>query len=379
MSQRFFRRTLAIVAATMLGASAAGCDTAGSSTSDSAVTSAAAISDAKERVATLEHEPTTIPATTPLPRRPDPGKTLVALKCEVPQCALVSQAIEDAATAAGWNYVAIPFKAYNPATLAPALKRALTAKPVATILAGTPQQLWENLIPEYERANVALIPYFVGPTSLSKTVPVSIAGTYLNEALSRDITNWLVADSNGKANVLIQDVGGSPSIHEWTQFVQRDMASTCPGCKVSVIHNSGAQATGGTDATTSIVSRLRSDPSIDYFITYNGAFIPGLAQAAKNAGLKVKVGGVSPLPQNIKDIMDGTNDGAWIALNAQYVGWISVDAALRHSMGAAQLPDAQTMLPVKLVTSSSVQQSDLRTFTAPANYPQRFHKLWKVN
>lgn len=389
MSTRVLPRAVAAAVVLVIAATAAGCgddsdseagtsDASATSTSSDAAGESDVVAAARDAIAALEQEPTDIPATTPLPRRPDPDQTLVALECEVPQCALVSEAIEEAATAVGWRYVGIPFEAYNPATLAPALQRALDEDPVAVILAGTPQELWLDQIPRFEAAGVALIPYFIGPATLSETVPANIASPYLDQTLARHIVQWLIADSGGDANVLVQNVGGSPTINGWVENVERELADLCPDCEVSVIENSGAQATGGTGATTAIVSQLRADPSLDYFISYNAAFFPGLSQALENAGLDVRIASISPLPQNVSDIMNGDpRSGAFIALNPRYVGWLSVDAALRYSVGAPQLPDDQALLPVKLVTPESVEESDA-DFDAPTDYRDEFLSLWQV-
>lgn len=389
MFTRFRRAALVTAIVVVLVVVAAGCGSSNSSSSSASSATAAAnatsttgasptgaVASARLAVAKLEQGPTAIPATTPLPERPVRGKTIVALLCQVPQCALFNGSTKAAASAVGWNVKDIPYDETNPATLITALNRALAMKPVAvTGVGAVPQQIWASEIPAFTKAHIALIPAFIGPAKLSSTVPVNLVGPANDALTARGISQWLIADSNGKANVLIQSISAFASVPGWVKDIQNFLKSNCPECRTSTIDNSGAQVDSGA-TTAAVISQLRSDPSIDYVVADGGSFIPGLAAAIKNAGLKVKIAGANPLPQNVTDVMAG-QEGAWMAANITYVGWISLDAALRYQEGAPALPESQTVLPQKLVTKQSALRSD-GNFSGPANYPAQFLKLWKL-
>lgn len=384
----FRRRHATCLASAMLVALLAGCGSSAgngsagaptsSATSGNATTGASStgLATARAAVARLEREPTTIPATTPLPHKPAAGKTIVYLTCEVPQCALIANGLKAATKAVGWHTIVIPIVSTDPSTLASAFQRALSDHPVAVAFGGVPYQLWSKYVPEFKRIGALIIPDYIGAAPLSETIPLVVGGPVDYSAFADDMVQWVVADSGGKAHVLVQNIGAYPAVGEWVSEVKSELAKICPACKVSEIEDSSTQI-GGAGAAQSIVSEIRTDPSIDYFLGDNSLFFSGLNQALTNAGLKVKVGGMFTLPQDVQDITNGSG-GASLAINSSYVSWLSVDAALRHSEGVAQLPPQQQLLPVKLVTKSSAQTSD-GNFEGPTGFEQQFVKLWGVS
>lgn len=347
----------------------------GNSSSSNQASSTASVAAAVKAVTLLEQNPTAIPAKTALPKTPAAGKTFVYLKCQVPQCALVSDGIEKAVRAAGWKFQAIGFNDADPSTLAPAFQRALALHPVAVALTGTPYQLWSQYVAQFEAIHSIIIPMWVGPVPPSTGVPANIAGPTNDSASAAQIAQWVVADSGGKANVVVQSIGSYQAVIGWAKDMKAELQKVCSGCKVSIFDTSGQQANGG-GAAPAIVSYLRKNPSVNYFLGYNGAFFSGLNTAATAAGLKVKIGGLYPLPQNISDVQHGSG-GAFLALNTGYGGWLAVDAALRFSEGAPQLSGAESVLPSKLVTKASAAHGD-GNFAQPVVYQQQFLKLWNL-
>ena len=323
----------------------------------------------------LEQEPTAIPITTPLPEKPKPGGTIAFLKCEVPQCTQQGQGLTVAAEAVGWKVVEIPFVTTDASTLAPAFQRALAAKPTAVLLSGTPSELWSRYVPDFEKIGAIVVPMFTGPVPLSDTVPVVVAGPINDEAMAASVARWVTDDSGAKAHVLVQRISAYKAVTGWADAVKTQLADICPKCEVSEIDSSADQITGA-GAAQSIVSEVRRHPSIDYVVGYNGAFFGGLNQALANAQLKVKVGGLFPLPQNVQDVQRGSG-GAFLAVNAKYPTWFAMDTVLRHAQGAPMVSDEEQVLPSKLVTKASAKESD-GDFAGPEGFEEQFLKLWKV-
>jgi ribose transport system substrate-binding protein len=361
------RRVNGFICATLTLAAVTACGSSVSESDESGPSSAA--------VSKLEQAPTAIPITTPLPKKPEPGGTIVFLKCEVPQCAQQSEGFKTAAEAVGWKVVDIPFVTTDPSTLAPAFSQALDLKPAAVAFGGMPYELWSKYVPDFEAAGTIIVPNYVGPVPESETVPVIAAGPVNDAAMAKSVARWVADDSDGKAHVLVQKIGAYKAVVGWADGVKDELATICPDCKVSEIENSATQITGA-GAAQSIVSEVRKDPSIDYVVGYNGAFFSGLNQALQNAQLDVKVGGLFPLPQNVQDVMNGSG-GAFLAINNQYAAWFSVDAALRHAQGAPALPEDQQIFPSKLVTKTSARDSD-GDFAGPEGFEDQFFTLWKV-
>lgn len=185
----------------------------------------------------------------------------------------------------------------------------------------------------------------------------------------------MAEDSGGKANVLVQTINAFKAIVGWADDFKEDLAELCPDCKVTFINNTAEQFSGA-GAAQSIVSEIRKDPTINYFVGYNGAFFTGLNQQLENAQLDVKVGGMFPLPQNVQDVSNGSG-GVFLAVSNSYTAWAIFDAALRHAQGAPAVPEDQQVFPMKLVTQSSATESD-GNFSGPANVEELFRELWQV-
>jgi ribose transport system substrate-binding protein len=331
---------------------------------------------ASAEVAKLTEQPTAIPVTTPLPKKPAPGKTFVVFKCENPQCKEFADSAMKAAAAAGWKGVAVPFNDVDPSTLAPAMERAIRMRPAAVFLTGMPYELWKSYLPQLKKIGAIMVPGWVGPLAPNPVIPTNIAGPAMDQHTAHSISNWIAADSGGKGKAMIMTVDAYPAVVGWAKDIQEDIKKVCPGCNADQLHVSGQQATSGASPKM-IVSYLRTHPDTKYVVTYNGAFVPGLNQAVKTAGLKdIKIVNLYPMPQDIADVKSGSG-GAMFAINAEYAGFLAVDAALRHAQGAPALPADQTVLPLHLAVKDSATQADAN-YKGPADYQDQFLKLWKV-
>lgn len=369
------RRVACLAASALVLVLVAGC---GSSTSDPGSSEGPGGGGAptlSAELTQLEQEPTTIPITTPLPEKPEPGGTLVFLKCDAPQCGFQETTFAAVADLVGWELVSIPFSSADSATLVQGLQQALALKPDAVTFGGPAYELWSQFIPQFEEIGAIIIPSYVGPIPLSDTVPVNIAGPVNDAAMAAILAQWVAEDSGGKAHVLVQTISAFKAIVGWADDFEAELSEICPDCEVSLVNNSAEQFLGA-GAAQSIVSEIRKDPSIDYFVGYNGAFFTGLNQQLASAQLDVKVGGMFPLPQNVQDVANGSG-GAFLAVSNSYTAWAIFDAALRHAQGAPQVPEAEQVFPVKLVTETSAVESD-GNFSGPANTEQLFSELWQV-
>ncbi len=365
------RRLIALLLGVTILATSAACGSDSSSSSGASDEQRESSAAVKE----LEQAPTSIPITTPLPEKPETGRSIAFLKCEVPQCTQQSEGLKVAAEAVGWDVVEIPFVTTDASTLAPAFRQALAAKPTAVVLSGTPYELWSRYVPDFEKIGAIIVPMYTGAVPQSDTVPVISAGPINDEAMAASIARWVTDDSDGKAHVLVQRISAYNAVAGWADAVKKTLAEICTDCEVSEIDSSADQITGA-GAAQSIVSEVRRNPSIDYVIGYNGAFFSGLNQALANAQLDVTVGGLFPLPQNVQDVQRGSG-GAFLAVNNGYATWFAMDAALRHAQGAPMISPEEQVVPSKLVTKASAQESD-GNFLGPEGFEEQFFKLWKV-
>ena len=147
------------------------------------------------------------------------------------------------------------------------------------------------------------------------------------------MANWAIADSNGKANVLIVNIPDFPVLQAEVEAYKAEMAKNCPDCTVEELNVSIDDLVGGK-VPAAVASKLQSNPDINYVFNSFGSLPAGLTPALKSAGLldQVKVYGQDFSKFDLDEIVAGTM-GAWSADPKAYAGWLMVDAAARLALG----------------------------------------------
>src|SRR3712207_587205 len=194
---------IVVVAATGCSSSGNGGSSAGGESSGGG---GKAVTAAKEATEQYLQEPTSISVTEPLKEAPPTGETLVYMKCTLVECQDSADFLKEAVEAIGWNYEDIPFDQAVPATLITGMRQALDDyDPHAVVVGGTPQAVWQTVVPEYKAAGVKIVGNFVGPMEYDDTV-IGQSAAGANTLWGEILANWVIADSGGDANVLLQTV-----------------------------------------------------------------------------------------------------------------------------------------------------------------------------
>lgn len=347
----------------------------GSTAAESTNASSPDLASVEAATRTAEEPPTKIGVTTPLPSKPEPGKTFAYLQCELLQCQSIGEAIHEATDAVGWRYVQIDYKQADPSTLISAMKQALKENAVAVTFTGLPEALWSQMIPEYEKAGAAIIPEYVGAAKLQGPVIGNINSPTDTARGAKALADWFVADSEGTGKALVQNVPQYGTVNTWAEQFQGFVEESCDACEVETVNTTIAQVVGG-DVPSAVVSALQRNTTLEYAFAFNGGFFTGLPAALQNAGLSdVKIGAYVGVAENVANLMAG-KDGAYGGLNTDYGGWLAVDLALREAAGV-KLPESQQALPFQLLTVDSATES-ASDFQLPDGYQDEFKKVWKV-
>jgi ribose transport system substrate-binding protein len=388
--QRFLAPIVVLVAlaTTITACSSSGTKSGGSGGATGAATggssSAAAgggggssgVAAAKAEVAKWSKTPTTIPQTTPLKSKPPTGKTFVFLKCaDVNQCADEAAGFKAATAAIGWNYKEISFKSADPATLVSAFKQALQYNPVAVASSGLPRAVWESVVPLYRAKKVKIVDMYIGATTYDDTVIGQVGGPKDVNEYGQIIANWVVADSNGKANILLQEVNDFPILKDYVTGFKQVVQKDCPSCKITELNNTIAQL--GGQIVPAVVAALQKDRSINYVSTVNGPFLTGLPAALAAAGLtKVKICGESGDVQNLTNVKSG-KEGAYTGLALHHASFLAMDMVLRNMEGMSYDKEGDGGAPKQLLTKD-VDFKIQNSFDVPPDYANQFKKLWLV-
>jgi len=369
----------AAACAALVALTAACGSTSSASDDDDAPLSAdqtAAVAKAQAFVEPYLAPPTKIPLTEPLKAAPQPGKTMVFLQCELSQCKGIGMGVQQASELVGWDFKTIPYQSTNPSTLAAALDQALSYKPVAVALTSPPYAIWSQKVEAYRAAGVPLIPSFTGDVPIDDTIIANPASTAYAELNGEILANWVIADSGAKGKVLSVSVNDFPYLAGTSSKFDSTVESECPDCKVTKL-NVGIPDVGSGSINGIIVSALRKDPSINYVVPVDAAFVAALPAQLSAAGLAGKVKVVGCCGDTTTEAGLATDQFAAITgVNGFYAGFITVDAAARAAEGSA-IPDNEGFLPVGLlVKGTTVEPAD--SFNYPVDFIDQFKTLWKL-
>jgi ribose transport system substrate-binding protein len=246
-----------------------------------------------------------------------------------------------------------------------------------------PQDISSSL----QHAKAAGIPVING-NNTDPTGPLS-PGTDANVAFQYSTSgkltaDWVIADSNGKANVLVlatSDVPNSSAVVNNGYLAE--FKAKCPGCTVTTKDVPIAQWATALGPLTQ--STLTANPKIDYIIpAYDGmsTFVdPAVQAAGKSSTVKVATfnADLQPMQQMAKHNLIYVDVGS----HNTYEGWAYADQALRMMTGTKPVPNE--LVPIRVFTRDNVGSlqltqaaTDSGEWFGPATYVAEYKKLWGV-
>jgi ABC-type sugar transport system substrate-binding protein len=375
-----------VAAASACGSSSP--SSSGSSSSPAAAASAAAtggtgVTTAKAAVAAALTEPANIPETTALPHAPKKGVKVAFLTCSAAACSLLNPGFTAAAKALGWDPTVFT---YNSATPGQAVQQAIDAgyKYIATtsitLSTITPQ------VQEAKAKGIALFGAYTSDTPEGATnglygVAQNAGGDVKIGSLMAD---WLIANSDGKANVVYVDIPLYPSLVGQGQGAATEFGKLCPGCTFATLPVSVTQL-GAGQVPSAIVSYLQAHPSVNYLYLSFQDLDAGVYAALHTAGLtsRVKIVGTEAQATQLHEMVNG-QETMWSILPEPYVMWEVVDWMARQSEGVltpAALAADDTGVAF-IVDTPKAAQAQLAAnggnWPGPVNYQSEFERLWHV-
>ena len=363
---------------TTSSASAASTASAGSSASSTPATPAS-VSAVTTALAVYDKPPTDFTVAA-VPSKPPTGKTIVFLDGGVPQTKLIAQGIQAAATALGWNFKDLILDQTSPTSVQQSFEQALVYHPYAVATDGTPYASWSSVLPEYQKAGVIVVPANVIGNPGSPAVPtMDVAGTYYYTHGATMLADWFIANSHGTGHALLVDVSGFTQSDIFDNAFTAEVQAHCGTCSLTTTGISITSAVGGT-AGSGIVSVLRRNPGIKYVMNLDSAFMTDLSSSLAAAGLTdVQWGGESGDEQDLSAIhAGGTTEAVTTATPLTIIGWLIVDAAVRHLENVAY-PSDYGHVPTELLSKGNLSNWQVGpSFNEPADYASLFEQAWHV-
>lgn len=177
------------------------------------------------------------------------------------------------------------------------------------------------------------------------TAPFNVAG--------QAAADWIIADSNGKANTLI--VGGSDILPSPATIdtMTKEFDENCSECTYTVINIPVAD--WNTKTQTEIQAALQANPEIDYIYVLYDAMVAGAVPAVETLGrTDVKIGSYNGSPFALDFIAQGDTVAFNVGEDTPGIGYAAMDQAFRILTGNAPV---QTRTPIRIWDDTNVAEA----------------------
>ena len=195
-----------------------------------------------------------------------------------------------------------------------------------------------------------------------------------------DVAEWIIADSDGKADVLILDFPGFTNVNQRAATIKERLEADCPDCKVRV--SDVAPATIGTNLAPLVTNQLQQNPGTDYIWGSDDCCVSFMLQGIQQAGKTnaVKLASMTGYPEQMTQLKTGELS-AELASPTFYAAWLAVDTVGR--LMAGQQTEKYWRLPQRIWTDGTIGEAPPEVFEAGWNtevdYEAKFEELWGVS
>lgn len=271
----------------------------------------------------------------------------------------------------------------NPADAASCILQAIDADAAAVITGGIPKEFATT---SFDQLLAAGIPWVLSATTTSGDGdPSQVAYVSADNVLLQSwSTNWVIADSNAAANVLVIKLTDSEATTAWADYgILATYEQGCADCTVQVVETNSGQL----DKLPSLISSaLIANPDITYIQAEFDQFLPSVSQGIQSAARDdITVVSVDGQLSTLQEIAAGGDVKAVAAYNQDAAAWYTADAVVRLTSGAEAVGDLSfpfrrifTTENVGNLTLTADAQASGEWF-GDADYRAGFLELWGVN
>lgn len=183
--------------------------------------------------------------------------------------------------------------------------------------------------------------------------------------------------TNGQAtNFVLYTVPEFPFAQYQVTGFHDEMTKLCPSCTVRDAEIPIVDL--GSKSQDDIVSDLQAHPETQYYVAIADEGTIGLASKLNLAGITVKGVGTWPVPANVQQVADGSED-ATLGIDLGLAMWTISDQLFREINGDSYTwPDAQTRAYTfaTLLTKDNAGPFTQYGYTAIPDFQDQFLKLW---
>ena len=277
----------------------------------------------------------------------------------------------------GMNFIDWPNQG-KPVQWVQGMNQALDRKAnVINLLAGINPGALGPQIAKAEAAGASVIASHLYDVNQPATNGADSVSIYYEQA-GRLLADWVIAKTNGDANVLAVTINEVVSTKPMMTGIQDEFAKHCgSGCKVSSVNTSIADV--ATRIQPQVQSALVKDPKINYVIAlYDSAEAPFVVAGIRQAGAKsrVKVVTFNGTPSVLKMVKAGDVEMD-VGESLDWISYGVMDQVMRLAAGMDPVKDPK--LPIRIFDKDNVDE----TGTPPTDsqgygdtYRDGYMKLW---
>ena len=200
-----------------------------------------------------------------------------------------------------------------------------------------------------------------------------------SKALGSVMADWIVADSDGTANVLAMYPPDFAAARAILAGFEDQIGAICPGCEVVPFPFSAADIAAALPGQ--VVSALQANPDVDYLIGGFGQALIGIPEALDEAGLSDQVLTVSYYGVGFNQALIAGGVEQVMALNTSqpFRGYLLADAVARVLTGQ-QIEDWSDTFyePLQFIDASNIIETDVDCICMADDFREQFHALWGV-
>lgn len=345
-------------------------DTSGEST-DSA-DSTAWLDDAKAVAEQATQVPTTINAAANGPVEPPESMSIFFIGCDqsIPGCVAQVTGVQEAGEALGYDVEVCDAKS-DTASFQNCFSQAVNAKPDVIVNNARPASDAAESYADAHEAGIPVIGQFTSEKPDPATGNAAEVG-YVCELEGELLGNYIVAESEGKANVAVFADTVYRCNGQRADGVQSAIEK-CPTCEITVDRYS--VATAMTDLPPALQAKIQSSPDLNWIVATPGFSGVMAADAVRQAGKgdSISVATFDGDAPTLALVRDGDIIKADVASGVYENGWTVVDVAMRLANGM-DIPDLIENPTQLLMTIDSAPAEG--TYEGAENFRDQFKELW---
>jgi ribose transport system substrate-binding protein len=354
------------------GSSSDNSSTSGSNGGDSSTASAdPALKQFQDAAKAAAAPVTEFPGPDTGPTPVEKGKSMYIITCSSQGvgCVKLSDGIEEAAQALGWKTTVIDGKG-NPQVWNGAIRTAITAKADAIAIIAVPPALVGDGLQRAKAAGIPVISGFNPPSTQESGVYAFVTPDHTKQGTA--MADWIIADSGGKAKVILVREDAFPEIKERQDGVAAELAK-CTGCEIVATPQSELASLSNRFPGV-VTSTLQAHADAQYIVTPYDAASIFAGQAIRTAGKsgQVKIIGFEGDPSAIGAIKKG-EQAATIADPTHFMGWQIVNEAVRAMAGEKP---SNLLNAWRLFTKENIGEVTSDVYETDYDYRSKFKSLW---